>query len=59
MDADDDKLLTLQDVPRLYLKNRAARMIRLVELDAELNIIENEYWLITAAMVALRAKERA
>jgi DNA-directed RNA polymerase beta' subunit len=50
---------TLADHPDIYVKNRAARLSRLVELSAPMVAIENEFKLLTAAMEALRAKEGA
>lgn len=47
--------LTLADNPRLYLKNRSQRMVRLIELDAPFVVIEGEFKLIAQAMNALIA----
>jgi DNA-directed RNA polymerase beta' subunit len=47
----------LKNNPRLYLKNRADRMVRLINVNAPVIIIENEFRLIEDAMKALRDKE--
>jgi hypothetical protein len=49
--------ITLADQPRKFLKSRAARLVRLIELDAPAIVIEGEFRLIEQAMVAFREKE--
>jgi len=45
---------TLADNPQIYIKNRAARLARLVELKAPDIIIEAEFKMLEDAMVAYR-----
>ncbi len=47
---------SLQENPKLYLKNRAERLVRLVELDAPQMIIENEVKLVNRALEAYYTK---
>lgn len=48
---------TLKDHPRKFLRSRAARLVRLLDMDAPTVIVEGEFRLIEQAMVALRELE--
>lgn len=49
--------MPLADDPRLYIRNRALRLLRLIELDAPLNIIHSEIQLLRQALEAFEKAE--
>ncbi len=52
MTNDITDVITLQENPKLYVRTRSERLIKLVELDAPYPVIENELKLVMDAIYA-------